>query len=217
MTTHDTKYKSRGTNPQTKKRFVIWDIGGVLIDFQEAYYYRDLAKLSGLEKGFIEKKLDPLVDRLDLGKLRVDDFERTAAKILSIRKKDIRWLDYFKENSPIIDGVINIAQNMPKDIHQGILTNNDKSRHRYTTKVLTQLADFENIFTSSHIHLRKPDPGIYRYMLRKLDAKPAEVVFVDDKERNVHGARRVGIDAIKYENPELLVKELEKRSIHLRR
>lgn len=63
-------------------------------------------------------------------------------------------------------------------------------------------------FVSCKTGLRKPDPAAYEHALEVLEAEPADCLFVDDREVNCEAARKVGIDAICFENAEALKKEL---------
>lgn len=54
---------------------------------------------------------------------------------------------------------------------------------------------FEQIIASCHLGVRKPDAGFYTGLLEAVDASPTEVLFVDDREENVVGARAVGLRA----------------------
>jgi putative hydrolase of the HAD superfamily len=55
------------------------------------------------------------------------------------------------------------------------------------------LAHFEDIFVSSSIGLRKPDAEAYRWVADAMSLAPEEILFVDDTEENVEGARRAGL------------------------
>lgn len=57
----------------------------------------------------------------------------------------------------------------------------------------------KNIFVSYELGLLKPDVKIYQKVLQKLDALPEEVIFVDDKPRNVEAAQSIGIYGIVFE------------------
>lgn len=48
-------------------------------------------------------------------------------------------------------------------------------------------------FTSYDLGLLKPDPLIYKVVLQKLGAKPQEVIFIDDKKKNIEAAKSLGI------------------------
>ena len=54
----------------------------------------------------------------------------------------------------------------------------------------------KNIFVSYELGLLKPDIKIYQTVLQKLNALPEEVIFVDDKIKNVEAAKSIGIYGI---------------------
>jgi len=51
-------------------------------------------------------------------------------------------------------------------------------------------------FISGDLGMRKPSPGIYRLVLERLEAQPQDVVFVDDRPRNLDAAKAAGIHTI---------------------
>ena len=55
---------------------------------------------------------------------------------------------------------------------------------------------FDEVIDSSAVGMRKPDPAIYRLALARVDARPAEAVFVDDMPGNVAAARALGITSV---------------------
>lgn len=54
---------------------------------------------------------------------------------------------------------------------------------------------FTKIFASHEMRARKPYPGIYRGVASELGVPPAGLLFFDDLEANVLGARRAGLEA----------------------
>ena len=54
---------------------------------------------------------------------------------------------------------------------------------------------FRDIVVSGAVKLLKPDPAIYYLALDRFGLKPADALFVDDREINVEGARAVGMAA----------------------
>src|SRR5690349_2239004 len=57
---------------------------------------------------------------------------------------------------------------------------------------------FDAAILSAEVRSVKPEPQIYLQTLQALAVKPAESLFIDDRERNVRGAREVGIQAIRF-------------------
>jgi 2-haloacid dehalogenase len=78
------------------------------------------------------------------------------------------------------------------------------------------LEDFTDVLVSGELGLAKPDPAVYRALLRRTGTAPAETFFTDDSARNVAGARAVGIDAVRYTGAGALRADLVTRGVLLR-
>ena len=59
---------------------------------------------------------------------------------------------------------------------------------------------FDQVFTSGHAGMRKPDPGFYRHVLQEVQLFPEDVLFIDDKMENVLAAKSLGIDSLVFDN-----------------
>ena len=76
-------------------------------------------------------------------------------------------------------------------------------------KTANTLANDDNIFVSYKLGLLKPNPQIYQKVLQKLNAKPAETIFIDDKPKNVEAANLLGINGIIF-NRQTIIDEINK-------
>jgi epoxide hydrolase-like predicted phosphatase len=71
--------------------------------------------------------------------------------------------------------------------------------------------DFIN---SAKVGLKKPDHKFYQYLIKRFRIKPEEAIFIDDKEKNLAPARKLGIHTFLYSNNyQELTKFLKKQSI----
>ena len=61
----------------------------------------------------------------------------------------------------------------------------------------------DKIFVSYKLSLLKPDVEIYRKVLKSLKAKPEEVIFIDDKLKNVEAAKSIGINGIVFDKDKI--------------
>ena len=64
-------------------------------------------------------------------------------------------------------------------------------RHRYADA----LAGFDQLFLSHEIGARKPDPQSFLDVCERIQVAPHQVLFLDDSQENVSGARSVGLIA----------------------
>ncbi|MFC4008692.1 HAD family hydrolase [Nonomuraea purpurea] len=63
---------------------------------------------------------------------------------------------------------------------------------------LPWIAAIGHRFYSARMGLVKPDRKIYDEMARALDADPAQIVFIDDRQENVEGAQRAGMTGVRF-------------------
>ena len=67
---------------------------------------------------------------------------------------------------------------------------------------------FQGIVVSGAERITKPDPRIFRLLLKRYSLDPARTVFIDDVSRNVAAAVAVGIHGIHFTSPDALRREL---------
>jgi len=67
---------------------------------------------------------------------------------------------------------------------------------------------FEDIIVSGDVKLAKPDPRIFELVIQRCGLTPRSTVFVDDHSPNVQAAQKLGLHALRFENPEQLREDL---------
>jgi epoxide hydrolase-like predicted phosphatase len=90
----------------------------------------------------------------------------------------------------------------------GILSNFADDARYVWTEVYPFIQYFDGIVISSEVGLMKPDPKIYQLALERVGVNAEEALFVDDFIENVEGAKRVGLQAIHFTNPEVAQQQL---------
>ena len=71
------------------------------------------------------------------------------------------------------------------------------------------MKDIDGKVVSYQIHIGKPDPAIYQYLLEKYQLNPQETVFFDDREVNTAAAKKLGIHSYTITSKEYLLQVLE--------
>ena len=59
---------------------------------------------------------------------------------------------------------------------------------------------FDQVIISCDVGMRKPGLKIYQLLIKKLKLKPAEIVFIDNREFNLKPAEKLGMKTILFEN-----------------
>lgn len=60
------------------------------------------------------------------------------------------------------------------------------------------LEHFDALYASHIIHRAKPDSSFYTYILKEESYAAKDAVFIDDRDENIEGARRLGIRCYNY-------------------
>jgi len=72
---------------------------------------------------------------------------------------------------------------------------------------------FDSVILSCDVGLRKPDPKIYKLILKQLKLKPQQCLFIDNQKWNTKISNKLKFNTILYENNQQLFQELEKYNI----
>ena len=72
---------------------------------------------------------------------------------------------------------------------------------------------FDGRVVSGEEKMRKPFPEFYQLILERFQLKARETLFIDDNERNVKAAEKLGIVCIRFKTPKQLRTELKKLGI----
>ncbi len=152
-------------------------------DFSEIYFrYRLEYDLNNLSPGEYWKKV---LHDCNLSKSAMEIEELIKIDIKSWLSFDENMLSFIKE---IKDKVFKIAilSNMPSPILEKM------------EDCFTWLSMFETVIFSCRVRSVKPEPEIYRMCLSSLALKAEDCLFIDDSEKNIAGAQKVGLNTILY-------------------
>jgi putative hydrolase of the HAD superfamily len=90
------------------------------------------------------------------------------------------------------------------------LTNNTAILNRLLKKKFKIYHLFDNIFNSAEIGLSKPNPKFFKYVLKKLKAKPKGCLFIDNNPKNTKTAKNLGFYTITFFNNRDFLKKIKK-------
>lgn len=102
-----------------------------------------------------------------------------------------------------LPGMAELLGQLEGQVRRVVATNYPDWIAELTTGLLAGRVDA--VHASCHLGVRKPDAAFYRRLLAETGMAPHEVLFVDDREVNVEGARAVGIAAHRFTDVPRLV------------
>jgi putative hydrolase of the HAD superfamily len=95
-----------------------------------------------------------------------------------------------------------------RGIATGILSNIGDAMEAGVVSRLPWLSGFAHHTFSHRLRLAKPELAIYRLAAEGLGYPPAQILFIDDREENIAGARQAGMEAIQYTSHEAFLRSM---------
>lgn len=133
----------------------------------------------------------------EFGNIQTEEFVRRMGKIYGVEFTDEEFRAHFNDIFPgFVPGMPELLAELAERGPVYCLSNTNPIHYEhFTVAFAKELTPFRKIFASHHLRARKPFPGIYREVAREIGAAPDEIVFFDDLEANVEGARKAGLEA----------------------
>ena len=190
-----------------KRYTLLFDLGGVIENHDFHGFSKFIEKNYGIDAKLFHKTL--------LENLRLNDEGALVDREMVNRINELGlnynlrtfYADYFKFislNKPILEYIKNELRNK----FRVCIFSNCRKRHIIrSVKLYHYDKIFDRIFISQYCKMRKPEPRYYKFVLNKLKVNPEDCIFIDDKERNMPPARKMGINCIVYTGKLDLLKE----------
>ncbi|MDJ0923285.1 MAG: HAD family phosphatase [Acidimicrobiia bacterium] len=196
---------------------IVFDLGGVLIDWNPRYVYRRLfADESAMETFLSEVTTNEWNARQDAGRRWEDGvarlIEQHPDKADLIRAYWERWEEML---GGAIEGTVAILARLKAagyELHA--LTNWSAQTFPIARERYDFLDWFETITVSGEEKVIKPDARIFEILLDRIGHKAGDCVFIDDAVRNVTAAAELGFDTIRFESPQQLDVDLAKLGVN---
>jgi 2-haloacid dehalogenase len=184
---------------------IIFDLGGVLIDWNPAYVFTKLIPDADRRQFFFDHVCthDWNVEQ-DAGRSIADATELKVAEFpeweTEIRAFYGRWTEML---GGAIEGTVDILRAVKADpIYQVLaLTNWSHETFPIAQSRYDFLGWFEGIVVSGEEKTRKPFTDIYKILLDRYHVEADKAIFIDDSIKNVEAARALGIHGIVFESP----------------
>lgn len=196
---------------------VIFDLGNVLINFDAIKSGKRFAKrckvpFEKVWEHFFISKTEKAYTR---GKITSRQFYKFSCKALhapvDYKTFSHYWNDIFWENK----GMDALLRRLKKHYPLYLISNTNHLHFTHLKKKFKILRHFKKLFPSHEVGHRKPEPQIYKKVLKKISLQAEDTVFVDDIVKFVEGARAVGMHAVQFKNPKRLVRDLKKLGVKI--
>jgi 2-haloacid dehalogenase len=195
---------------------VVFDLGGVLIDWDPRYLYRKLLADEAAVEEFLATVCTPEWNaEQDRGRPFAEGVaelvERHPAHAAAIAAYAERWEEMLGGDIP---GTVELlAELRAAGTPLFALTNWSAETFAIARERFEFLSWFDGVLVSGEERLIKPDPAFFRLLLERFGLAPEATFYVDDSEANVAAARALGLDAVRFTDPRQLRRDLGARRV----
>ncbi|MEN5377710.1 HAD family hydrolase [Sphingobacterium kitahiroshimense] len=190
---------------------VIFDIGGVLLDWNPRYLYRDIFSQSDQMEWFLENvcSIDWNLQQ-DRGRSFKEGMYKLKKQYPQFENEiDVFWKRWPEMLKDEINGTVAILQELKKHYEVYALTNWSSETFPLVKNRFDFIADFDGIVVSGEEGFIKPDEKLYKILLQKYNLLATECIFIDDNIENVKASVKLGFAAIHFTNSIALKLELQ--------
>jgi putative hydrolase of the HAD superfamily len=199
-----------GFNPV---RCVIFDFGNVLVAEGLEKAREICSKKTGVDINEVWRTtIKPSWKALERGELAEGDFWKAFEALVNDRRFDAgEFRRLLFENQRYNEKVVDLIKELRSEGYvTALLTNNVKEWIEEWDRLYQLDRYFDAIVSSHEVKAIKPEPIIYEIMLQRLGAEAGECVFIDDKERNLETARRLGMKTVLFRETDRAIGEIRR-------
>jgi 2-haloacid dehalogenase len=183
------------SEPRLPLRTVLFDLGGVLIDWNPRHLYRQVFGDDAAMESFLATVCTQAWnEEQDAGR----PFEEAVELLIeqhpqhadNIRAYDTRWAEMLKGS--IEESVTLLGELRARGVPVFALTNWSAEKFSLARARFAFLEWFDGVIVSGEERLKKPDPRIYRLAIERFGLDPPWTLYVDDAEANIAAAALLG-------------------------
>lgn len=199
---------------------IIFDLGGVLVDWNPEYVYR---KVFNNDK----EKVQWFINTVCTSEWNIaQDAGRTIAEAVQLKITEFpqyeEWIRLFYTKwdhmfSGAIDENVALFRSLKASGSYKIyaLTNWSSETWPKALELFPFFNDFNGVVVSGQEKTRKPFPEIYNIILNRYNINPIKAIFIDDNKENIAAANEFKLNGIHYKNHIQLIEELRLHKVKI--
>lgn len=196
---------------------IIFDLGGVLIDWNPRYMYRKIFDDEAKMEYFLANITTPDWNEAQDGGQKLSVATEMLVEQYPEFETEIRA--YYGRWTEMLNGAIQETVDILNEIYGSkkyrlyALTNWSGELFHHALERFEFLQYFEGIVVSGDENLKKPDLRIYNLILDRYNIEAETAVFIDDNKRNIEASKKVNLQTIHFQSPEQLRVDLAKLGV----
>lgn len=198
-------------------KVLMFDYNGVV-----GYWYQDIlinniAEVYGIDKEWIRQELtseseDNIYDAYEIGKLTFKELHEIFCEKAGISLPSGKFLDVtinvYEDNKEVVSLLKSLKDN--NSIKFALAQDAGDIEFDWQRRNLPSIELFDYFFFSSGMKVYKSNPLFFKKCIEQLGVEPSEILFFEDKQKNVDSAKKAGINSFLFTKLDELKKIIEK-------
>ncbi len=201
-----------------KPKLLLLDLDDVLVDYSHAIRCRALAEMTGASEKYVHDAVfnSGLEAKSDRGEIDLDTYMDLLRSKWGLSIPGNDFIAARKQATRVRPGMLKICEQLSEQVQLGIFSNNAHWLYQNASQIVPGLMPLfrQRFVCSGTLGATKPEEFAFLKCLQGLGFTPSSTLFVDDKPRNVEGAKLAGLDAFVFETEEQFISELSKRYLN---
>ncbi len=197
-------------------RCIVFDLGKVIVPFDLQRGYAALQPYCAYPVEEIPQRLrgTDLVRRFESGQVSSAAFVEELSKLLGFKVGYDEfcglWSSIFLPETLVPESLVEALHRRYRVI---LLSNTNEIHFSMVRDKYPILKHFDGFVLSYEVGAMKPDPRIYREMVRHAQSAPEEIFYTDDIPAYVEAAKALGVDAVVFESAPQIETALRARGV----
>ena len=192
---------------------VLLDLGNVVLGIDFKRVFNAWAEFSNTPvERFMERwTTDAAYQAHERGEISFEEYARHLGQVFEVEMTNQQWEAGWNSiwTTPfhnVIDMLPNVAERYPL---YGFTNTNEVHKIYWQSVYADAFRSFRHMFVSSDLGIRKPDIPAFQQVCDAMNTPPGEVLFLDDTQENVDGAKLAGLNAVLVESEDAVVQQLQ--------
>lgn len=190
---------------------IIFDLGEVIVDLDPLGVINEFSRLTNGRGALLRDLIvnSPQLYAYETGQLTDVDFIRAVNALLEV---EISEPDFRRAWNLMIRSIpqkrLDFLEHLAQTHRVLLLSNTNKMHEVYFDELVKKhsgklMKEYVHTAYYSHdIGLRKPESGIYQFVIDRQGLTPERAVFLDDRPENISAAAAVGLHAVQVAYPD---------------
>ena len=185
---------------------VAFDLGNVLCTVDEISAAKELAAKINQRWEYVHEIVFGQVAKLrfERGEITFDDHAHDAIKTLRLDMSITELAEIYNSVIAPSENMFPIVSQISKTHRIGLASNTSEPHWKYAQKFLTFSSLLNPVIVSYLVGTHKPEKAFYERLVNESGVPADRILFIDDLETNVEGARKAGIIGLQFSTLENL-------------